>query len=67
MTNVDARTTVCALLAMADVTPSDAELDRFVTAYTDTRAMIGRLYDVPRVRYEVPAVRFDVSRDSHGD
>jgi hypothetical protein len=56
---IDDRTTVLALLAMAGIAPSDAEIGAMTAAYPVNRRLAAALYTVPGVRYEEPAVTFD--------
>ena len=55
----DARETVMTLLAQAKISPTADEIDRLVDAYDEARAGVEKLYSVPGVRYEEPAVTFD--------
>ncbi|MFV0534300.1 MAG: hypothetical protein ACK5MR_11685 [Cumulibacter sp.] len=55
----DIRQTVITLLAQAKISPTADELDRLVGDYEETRASIDKLYAVPGVRYEEPALTFD--------
>jgi hypothetical protein len=56
---IDDNTTVRALLQLAGVTPTEAEVAEFVAGFASTRAMVDSLYAMPGVRYEEPAVIFD--------
>lgn len=60
----DVREIVLSLLAQAGISPTPDEIDRLVDAYAETRAGAERLYTVPGVRYEEPAVMFD-PRQAH--
>jgi hypothetical protein len=52
-------TSVRALLQMAGVTPTEAEIEGLIASFAGTRAMVDALYAMPGVRYEEPAVIFD--------
>ncbi len=55
----DIRHTVTTLLAQAKISPTPEEVDHLIDAYEENRAGIEKLYGVPGVRYEEPAVTFD--------
>lgn len=59
MTGNGDRDLVLAMLEKAALTPTPDEIDRLVAGYPTMRAMVDRLYNLPGVRYEEPAVTFD--------
>lgn len=62
MTSKNNKETVRALLAQHGLKPSKAELEQFTKAYAQARQRADRLYTMPEVRYEDPALSFDPRR-----
>jgi hypothetical protein len=50
---------VTALLQVAGLEPDEREKGRLVAGYRATRSMMERLYSMPGVRYEEPAITMD--------
>ena len=49
-------TTVRGLLAAGGLSLTDAQVEKYVRAYPTFRAAADRLYAIPEIRYEQPAV-----------
>jgi hypothetical protein len=54
----DVSVVVRALLEMSLLTPSEAEIEKLVTAYASARIGVRKLYAVPEARREQPALVF---------
>lgn len=56
---IDARAAVLAALAHAGLDPSEDEIDALVAGFPAARQGVARLYTLPGVRQESPAIVFD--------
>lgn len=52
----DVETTVRGLLAAGGLSLTDEQVDKCVRVYPMLRAAADRLYEIPEIRYELPAV-----------
>ncbi len=56
MDTPDVDTTVRALLAVGGLSLTDEQVEKYVRIYPTFRAAADRLYQIPELRYEQPAV-----------
>ncbi|MGC5247419.1 hypothetical protein ACPXB3_10910 [Gordonia sp. DT219] len=56
---MDDHTIVKSLLHMHGLDPASDDLDLLVAAYGPSRQRVEKLYQMPEVRYEEPALTFD--------
>jgi len=52
----DVETTVRGLLAAGGLSLTDTQVEKYVRVYPTLRAAADRLWDIPEIRYEQPAV-----------
>lgn len=59
MATPDTETTVRGLLAAGGLSLTDEQVEKYVRIYPVFRAAADRLYAIPELRYEQPAVVYD--------
>jgi hypothetical protein len=62
MDSPDVETTVRGLLAAGGLSLTDTQVEKFVRVYPTLRAAADRLWDIPEIRYEQPAVVYHSAR-----
>ncbi len=63
MADADTETIVRALFSTAGMTLTDEQIASFVRLYPTLREQADRLWAIPEVRYEQPALLFDARTD----
>jgi len=63
MADADTETIVRALFSTAGMTLTDEQIASFVRLYPTLRKQADRLWAIPEVRYEQPALLFDARTD----
>jgi hypothetical protein len=59
MESPDVETTVRGLLAAAGMSLTDEQVAKYVRIYPTFRASADRLFEIPEIRYEQPAVVYE--------
>jgi hypothetical protein len=59
MESPDVETTVRGLLAAAGMSLSDEQVAKYLRIYPTFRASADRLFEIPEIRYEQPAVVYE--------
>lgn len=62
MDSPDVETTVRGLLAAGGLSLTDTQVEKYVRIYPTFRAAADRLYAIPEIRYEQPAVIYTAKR-----